>query len=138
MPRIAIVDHASHGLAPNLVVVLNDRGHTSMQFYQQNPQDVANSIIQWEPNLVLVDLCFEGIDDPLLKDNWWGINILRLLKSDPRMQEVVLAADSKHMDSEIENILSQIGISKNGRVRPYSSNINLLEIVIQLEKLLDH
>ncbi len=136
MPRIALVDHSERGIAPNLILVLRERGHEAEQFDQEDPAEVVAAVGAWNPDLVCADPCFEGIDDPLGdKWDWWGITVLRLLRAQPGMEETVLAADSKYIDRGMEAILDQLNIPPDARIRVFAANANLKHLANRLEAL---
>ena len=72
------------------------------------------------PDVVYADLFFEYVDDKKDPPDWWGVQIIRLLKQGPFTEKIPIFVESKFIEEPVFKTLEDLGVPRT-HVKSFST-----------------
>lgn len=112
MPKkVAICDHTIEHYVESMKDVLGNRGHQVEHYYSRNPRDVYDKLVQLDPDVIIMDLHREPEDNEKEPTEWWGVQILRLIKSSSELNETRIMVGTKYPREDLKNYIKELGVA---------------------------
>ena len=111
MPKkVAICDHTTEHYVETMKDVLSRRGHQVEHYYNRNPRDVYDKVAQLRADVVILDLHREPEDNEKEPVDWWGVQILRLIKGDSKLDNTRVMVGTKYPREDLKNYIRSLGV----------------------------
>lgn len=110
MPKkVAICDHTIEHYVESMKDVLGGRGHQVEHYYNRNPEEVYDKVAKFNPDVVILDLHREPEDNEKEPVQWWGVQILRLIKGNSELGAKVMVG-TKYPREDLRNYIRSLGV----------------------------
>ena len=124
MARITVCDHRDMRDLDSFRIILQDvHGHEVEIVGDPDPLAAFGAIKRLNPDGIHMDLMFEGIDNDKPPNDWWGCQIIRLLRGDPVTCNTPIVARSRFLTEDVRRVVENLGIPRNLIVGQFEMNV---------------